>query len=98
MSSAAGGCTGALFGPRVVLTAAHCIFDSGGNYIQTPNFQARRNGVETPYGTVTAQGAVYPIAYKNDGCNANDVTSQGLTDIGAAATFYDVLVEVEAAA
>lgn len=31
----------------------------------------------------------------SDGCNANDVTSQGLTDLGAAATFYDVLVEVE---
>jgi anaerobic selenocysteine-containing dehydrogenase len=31
----------------------------------------------------------------NDGCNANDVTSQGLTDLGAGATFYDVLVEVE---
>jgi anaerobic selenocysteine-containing dehydrogenase len=29
-----------------------------------------------------------------DGCNANDVTSQGLTDLGAAATFYDTLVEV----
>jgi anaerobic selenocysteine-containing dehydrogenase len=31
----------------------------------------------------------------SDGCNANDVTSQGLTDLGAAATFYDALVEVE---
>jgi molybdopterin guanine dinucleotide-containing S/N-oxide reductase-like protein len=30
-----------------------------------------------------------------DGCNANEVTSQGLTDLGAAATFYDVLIEVE---
>ena len=30
----------------------------------------------------------------HDGCNANDVTSQGLTDLGAAATFYDTLVEV----
>jgi anaerobic selenocysteine-containing dehydrogenase len=29
-----------------------------------------------------------------DGRNANDVTSQGLTDLGAAATFYDVLVDV----
>lgn len=29
-----------------------------------------------------------------DGCNANDVTSQRLTDLGAAATFYDALVEV----
>lgn len=33
----------------------------------------------------------------SDGCNANDVTSQGLTDLGAGATFYDVLVEVEGA-
>jgi anaerobic selenocysteine-containing dehydrogenase len=31
----------------------------------------------------------------SDGCNANEVTSQALTDLGAAATFYDVLVEVE---
>jgi anaerobic selenocysteine-containing dehydrogenase len=33
----------------------------------------------------------------SDGCNANDVTSQALTDLGAAATFYDALVEVERA-
>ncbi len=30
-----------------------------------------------------------------DGRNANEVTSQALTDMGAAATFYDALVEVE---
>jgi anaerobic selenocysteine-containing dehydrogenase len=30
-----------------------------------------------------------------DGTNANDVTSQKLTDLGAAATFYDALVDVE---
>ncbi|NOT60843.1 MAG: molybdopterin oxidoreductase family protein [Acidobacteria bacterium] len=29
-----------------------------------------------------------------DGRNANDVTGQGLTDLGAGATFYDALVEV----
>jgi anaerobic selenocysteine-containing dehydrogenase len=29
-----------------------------------------------------------------DGCNANAVTSQALTDMGAGATFYDCLVEV----
>ncbi|MEO8506436.1 MAG: molybdopterin oxidoreductase family protein [Betaproteobacteria bacterium] len=29
-----------------------------------------------------------------DGCNANAVTSQALTDMGRAATFYDCLVEV----
>ena len=31
-----------------------------------------------------------------DGTNANNVTSQALTDLGRAATFYDCLVEVEA--
>jgi anaerobic selenocysteine-containing dehydrogenase len=30
-----------------------------------------------------------------DGRNANEVTSQALTDIGRGATFYDCLVEVE---
>ena len=30
-----------------------------------------------------------------DGTNANQLTSQALTDIGRAATFYDCLVEVE---
>ncbi len=32
-----------------------------------------------------------------DGTNANDVTGQGLTDLGAGATFYDALVEVSKA-
>ncbi|WP_126877977.1 molybdopterin-containing oxidoreductase family protein [Paraburkholderia kururiensis] len=32
-----------------------------------------------------------------DGCNANQVTSQALTDLGRSATFYDCLVEVERA-
>ena len=30
-----------------------------------------------------------------DGCNANEVTSQALADMGGGATFYDCLVEVE---
>jgi anaerobic selenocysteine-containing dehydrogenase len=30
-----------------------------------------------------------------DGCNANQVTSQALTDLGGSATFYDCLVEVD---
>jgi V8-like Glu-specific endopeptidase len=66
-----GGCTGALFGNRLVLTAAHCIFDGNGMYVANNSFSPRRNGLELPYGTVTSQGAFYPIAYKDDGCNTN---------------------------
>jgi hypothetical protein len=32
-----------------------------------------------------------------DGKNVNELTSQKLTDLGQAPTFYDCLVEVEAA-
>jgi V8-like Glu-specific endopeptidase len=74
VSSAAGGCTGALFGNRLVLTAAHCIF-ANGVYQQNVTFQARRNGSELPYGSVTSQGVLYPIAYKNDGCNITETNA-----------------------
>ncbi len=48
------------------------------------------------------QGVVlaYSIWWKkmsSDGKNCNEVASQALTDLGAAATFYDCLVEVKAA-
>ena len=32
--------------------------------------------------------------YTGDGMNANETTSEALTDMGGGATFYDVLVEV----
>lgn len=46
------------------------------------------------------QGVVlaYSIWWKkmsSDGKNCNEVASQALTDLGAAATFYDCLVEVQ---
>jgi hypothetical protein len=43
-----GGCTGALFGNRLVLTGAHCIFDANGDYSANHTFRARRNGSELP--------------------------------------------------
>jgi len=46
-------------------------------------------------GVVVAQ-SVWWRKLSPDGNNANALTSQGLTDLGRAATFYDCLVEVEA--
>jgi anaerobic selenocysteine-containing dehydrogenase len=48
----------------------------------------------------TRQGLVVGLSIwwkklASDGRNANEVTSQRLTDMGRAPTFYDVLVEVE---
>ena len=51
-------------------------------------------GDRTRAGVVVAP-SVWWRKLSPDGCNANDVTSQALTDIGAGATFYDCLVDVE---
>lgn len=47
-------------------------------------------------GVVVGQ-SIWWRKFAPDGCNANQVTSQALTDLGGAATFYDCLVEVAAA-
>ena len=61
------------------------------------DFHARaRVGDKARNGLVVALSIWWKKLTK-DGCNANDVTSQRLTDMGAAATFYDALVEVELA-
>ena len=57
---------------------------------------ARVNGKPRP-GVVVAL-SVWWKKFAPDRRNANEVTSQGLADLGGAATFYDCLVEVEKAA
>jgi anaerobic selenocysteine-containing dehydrogenase len=53
-----------------------------------------RVGDRTREGVVVAL-SVWWKKLTGDGCNANEVTSQSITDIGRGATFYDCLVEVE---
>ncbi|MGH9766174.1 MAG: molybdopterin-containing oxidoreductase family protein [Blastocatellia bacterium] len=65
------------------------VFNDRGEF----NLKARVSAKARP-GVVVAL-SVWWKKLTSDGCNANDVTSQGLTDLGAGATFYDVLVEVE---
>src|SRR5260221_10135227 len=59
------------------------------------SFTARaRVGDKAREGVVVAL-SVWWKKLTDDGRNANEVTSQALTDIGRAPTFYDCLVEVE---
>ncbi|MBE0623890.1 MAG: molybdopterin oxidoreductase family protein [Burkholderiales bacterium] len=44
---------------------------------------------------VVAAPSVWWKKLSPDGCNANEVTSQAIADMGGAATYYDCLVEVE---
>jgi anaerobic selenocysteine-containing dehydrogenase len=59
------------------------------------DFKLRARVTEKARPGVVVALSVWWKKLSGDGCNANDVTSQALTDLGAAATFYDVLVEVE---
>jgi molybdopterin guanine dinucleotide-containing S/N-oxide reductase-like protein len=61
------------------------------------SFTARARVSEKARHGVVVALSVWWKKLTRDGTNANDVTSQGLTDLGAAATFYDALVEVERA-
>ena len=59
---AAGGCTAALFGRRLAITAAHCIIDSQGNYV-AGNLSLRQKGTYKPYGTQSVQRAWFGGRY-----------------------------------
>ncbi len=57
-------------------------------------FTARAKVTENARPGVVVALSVWWKKLTSDGTNANDVTSQRLTDLGGAATFYDALVEV----
>lgn len=58
------------------------------------SFTARAKVTENARPGVVVALSVWWKKLSGDGSNANDVTSQRLTDLGSAATFYDALVEV----
>jgi anaerobic selenocysteine-containing dehydrogenase len=61
------------------------------------SFAARARVTEKARQGVVVALSIWWKKLSPDGRNANEVTSQSLTDLGAAATFYDVLVQVERA-
>ncbi|MEO8752108.1 MAG: molybdopterin-dependent oxidoreductase, partial [Casimicrobiaceae bacterium] len=64
------------------------IFNDRGSFTATA-----RVGAKARRGVAVAP-SIWWQKLSPDGCNANAVTSQALTDMGRAATFYDCLVEV----
>ncbi|WP_213226495.1 molybdopterin-dependent oxidoreductase [Caballeronia sp. NK8] len=59
------------------------------------SMQARARVTERAREGVVVGLSIWWKKLSPDGCNANQVTSQALTDLGRSATFYDCLVEVE---
>ncbi|MSQ96026.1 MAG: molybdopterin oxidoreductase family protein [Gemmataceae bacterium] len=60
------------------------------------SFKARAIVAETVKPGVVVSQSIWWNRYSPDGVNCNTTTSTALTDFGAAATFFDNLVEVEA--
>ena len=76
--------------PRGIATGHRVrIFNDRGSFTATARVTDR-----TRPGVVVAP-SIWWKKLTPDGTNANNVTSQALTDLGRAATFYDCLVEVE---
>ncbi|HZR69021.1 MAG TPA: molybdopterin oxidoreductase family protein [Burkholderiales bacterium] len=61
------------------------------------SFTARARVSDAARPGVVVALSVWWKKLSGDGANANEVTSQALTDLGRGATFYDCLVEVETA-
>lgn len=67
------GCTGALIGPRHVLTSGHCIFnkDSRG-WSEDLEFSPAQNGKKYPFGTVPVKKRLLPKDWKRNNAKQFD--------------------------
>ncbi len=65
-------CSGTLVGPNVVLTAAHCLYDSAAGYASSVWVAPGQNGLTSPFGSQYAASWVVPNGWVSFGTPAYD--------------------------